>query len=307
MHQSSDHAGAGALESATGSLEPAGASVPRPTAPTDYERVAEAIAFIASRVERQPSLEEVAAQLHLSPFHFQRLFSRWAGVTPKRFLQVLTLQRAKELLDESRPLLEVSNRLGLTSASRLYDHFVQLEAVTPGEYKAGGADLVIDVGFHDTPFGRALLAATPRGVCALAFVDSGDEDQSLAELHLRWPRATINDGEARTGRIAEAIFASSGEVDRPLSLHVAGTNFQANVWRALLQIPPGRVASYSQVAAMVGRPGSARAVGQAVGANPVAFVIPCHRVIQQSGHLGGYRWGETRKLAIHAWEEARLD
>jgi AraC family transcriptional regulator of adaptative response/methylated-DNA-[protein]-cysteine methyltransferase len=272
---------------------------------TDYERVAEAIAFITTRVNRQPSLEEIAAHLHLSPYHFQRLFSRWAGVTPKRFLQALTVDRAKELLDESRPLLEVANTLGLSSGSRLYDHFVQLEAVTPGEYKSGGAKLTIEIGVHDTPFGTAFVATTPRGVCNLAFIESGEADQQFAEVSAHWPHATIRENGRRTQRIVENIFAKGADLERPLSVHVTGTNFQINVWRALLQIPTAQVTSYSRVAALISKPGSARAVGQAVGANPVAFLIPCHRVIRQNGQLGGYHWGETRKLAIQTWEEAR--
>jgi AraC family transcriptional regulator of adaptative response/methylated-DNA-[protein]-cysteine methyltransferase len=257
---------------------------------TDYERIARAITFITSRVDGQPSLEEIAADQHLSPFHFQRLFSRWAGVTPKRFLQVLTVDRAKRLMDESRPLLEVSNSLGLSSGSRLYDHFVQLEAITPGEYKTGGEGLTIEFGVHETPFGMAFVAATPRGVCNLAFLD-----------------AVVRENHQRTGQIIDSMFAATARPDGPLSLHVSGTNFQINVWRALLDISSGAMTSYSEVAARIGRPKSARAVGRAVGTNPVAFLIPCHRVIQQSGELGGYHWGVTRKQAIHAWEAARSE
>jgi AraC family transcriptional regulator of adaptative response/methylated-DNA-[protein]-cysteine methyltransferase len=272
---------------------------------TDYERIARAIKFITSRVDGQPSLEEVAADQHLSPFHFQRLFSRWAGVTPKRFLQVLTVDRAKQLLDESRPVLEVSNALGLSSGSRLHDHFVQLEAITPGEYKTGGEGLAIEFGVHDTPFGMAFVAATPRGVCNLAFLDDVDGAAHLERLAQRWPRAVVRENDQRTGQIIDSMFAATTRRDGPLSLHVLGTNFQINVWRALLEISPGAVTSYSTVAARIGRPTSARAVGRAVGMNPVAFLIPCHRVIQQSGDLGGYHWGVTRKQAIHAWEAAR--
>jgi AraC family transcriptional regulator of adaptative response/methylated-DNA-[protein]-cysteine methyltransferase len=274
---------------------------------TDYERIARAIAFITSRVDWQPTLEEVAADQHLSPFHFQRLFSRWAGVTPKRFLQVLTVERAKRLLDESRPLLEVSNSLGLSSGSRLYDHFVRLEAVTPGEYKMGGEGLTIEFGVGDTPFGSAFVAATSRGVCNLAFLDDDDDAAHVEALSKRWPKAVLRENDRRAGRLIGSIFATDRERDGPLSLHVLGTNFQVNVWRALLEISPGAVTSYSRVAARIGRPESARAVGRAVGTNPVAFLIPCHRVIQQSGDLGGYHWGVTRKQAIQAWEAARSE
>ncbi|WP_421215070.1 bifunctional transcriptional activator/DNA repair enzyme AdaA [Aeromonas jandaei] len=274
---------------------------------SDYARIADAIRFIASQVERQPTLDEIAAHVHLSPFHFQRLFSRWAGVTPKRYLQVLTLERAKALLQESRPLLEVADTLGLSSGSRLYDHFVQLEAVTPGEYKQRGAGLVIDHGVHDTPFGQAFVALTPRGVCNFSFLDEKAPETPLAALAHSWPEAELREAPSRTQNVINTMFDGSKAPDRPISLHVSGTNFQISVWRALLQIPPAKVVSYAQVASAVGNPKAARAVGLAVGANPVALMIPCHRVIQQNGKLGGYHWGETRKQAIHAWEAARYE
>ncbi|MCF5899860.1 bifunctional transcriptional activator/DNA repair enzyme AdaA [Aeromonas veronii] len=274
---------------------------------SDYARIADAIRFIASQVERQPILDEIAAHVHLSPFHFQRLFSRWAGVTPKRYLQVLTLERAKALLQESRPLLEVADTLGLSSGSRLYDHFVQLEAVTPGEYKQRGAGLVIDHGVHDTPFGQAFVALTPRGVCNFSFLDEKAPEAPLAALAHSWPEATLQEAPSRTQNVINTMFDGSKAPDRPISLHVSGTNFQISVWRALLQIPPAKVVSYAQVANAIGNPKAARAVGLAVGANPVALMIPCHRVIKQNGKLGGYHWGETRKQAIHAWEAARYE
>ncbi|QNF25844.1 bifunctional transcriptional activator/DNA repair enzyme AdaA [Aeromonas hydrophila] len=274
---------------------------------SDYARIADAIRFIASQVARQPTLDEIAAHVHLSPFHFQRLFSRWAGVTPKRYLQVLTLERAKALLQESRPLLEVADTLGLSSGSRLYDHFVQLEAVTPGEYKQRGAGLVIDHGVHDTPFGQAFVALTPRGVCNFSFLDDQAPQTPLSALAQSWPEAELREAPSRTQGVIHNMFDSSKAPDRPISLHVSGTNFQISVWRALLQIPPAKVVSYAQVANAVGNPKAARAVGLAVGANPVALMIPCHRVIQQNGRLGGYHWGETRKQAIHAWEAARYE
>ncbi|ABK38590.1 bifunctional transcriptional activator/DNA repair enzyme AdaA [Aeromonas hydrophila] len=274
---------------------------------SDYARIADAIRFIASQVARQPTLDEIAAHVHLSPFHFQRLFSRWAGVTPKRYLQVLTLERAKALLQESRPLLEVADTLGLSSGSRLYDHFVQLEAVTPGEYKQRGAGLVIDHGVHDTPFGQAFVALTPRGVCNFSFLDDQNPQAPLAALAHSWPEAELREAPSRTRGVIHTMFDTSKAQDRPISLHVSGTNFQISVWRALLQIPPAKVVSYAQVASAVGNHKAARAVGLAVGANPVALMIPCHRVIQQNGKLGGYHWGETRKQAIHAWEAARYE
>ena len=274
---------------------------------SDYDRIAEAISFIVNRVNSQPTLQEIARHIHLSPFHFQRLFSRWAGVTPKRFLQVLTLERAKQLLSESKSLLEISDSLGLSSGSRLYDHFVHLEAVTPGEYKKGGAGLSIEYGIHDTPFGKAFIAITPRGICSFAFLDRMETDGHLIGLHKEWPHAMVHENCRRTLAFIRAMFGKEIKLDHPVSLHVSGTNFQVSVWKALLQIPPAKVVSYSQVATAIGHPTSARAVGLAVGANPVAFLIPCHRVIQQSGKLGGYHWGETRKQAIHVWESARYE
>lgn len=271
---------------------------------SDYERIAQAISYIAERVTSQPTLSEIAAHLGLSPFHFQRLFCRWAGVTPKRFLQILTVERAKQLLSESKPLLEVSDSLGLSSGSRLYDHFIHLEAVTPGEYKRRGTGLTIEYAVHCTPFGNVFLAMTPRGICKLAFLMKDNIDDELADLSKMWPRAVIIENHERTLGDVEAIFGNDVTYDRPLSLYVSGTNFQVSVWKALLQIPLGTVVSYTQVAHAIGRPRSVRAVGQAVGANPVAFLIPCHRVIRQNGELGGYRWGEIRKHAIHAWETA---
>lgn len=272
---------------------------------SDYDRIAEAISFIVSRVNNQPSLQDIARHLHLSPFHFQRLFCRWAGVTPKRFLQVLTLERAKTLLREAKPLLEVSESLGLSSGSRLYDHFVHLEAVTPGEYKSGGAGLTIEYASHETPFGQAFIATTQKGICNFAFLEQSGIDEHVLELRKTWPHAKLQENSQRTLAIVNTMFSSRKKTARPLSLNVSGTNFQISVWKALLRIPPAAVTSYSEVAAAIGRPDSARAVGLAIGANPVALLIPCHRVIRQDGRLGGYHWGEARKHAIHAWESAR--
>lgn len=274
---------------------------------SDYERIAKAISFITEQVKYQPTLDEISAHLHMSPFHFQRLFCRWTGVTPKRFLQILTVERAKQLLSESKPLLEVSDSLGLSSGSRLYDHFVCLEAVTPGEYKKGGAGITIEYAVHITPFGNVFIAVTPKGICKLAFLSQNDIEAHLDELNKKWPHAVMRENHEGTLEIVESMFGGDIKLDRPLSLHVSGTNFQLSVWKALLEIPPGTVTSYTQVASEIGRPRAARAVGTAIGANPVAFLIPCHRVIQQNGKLGGYHWGETRMHAIHAWESARYE
>jgi AraC family transcriptional regulator of adaptative response/methylated-DNA-[protein]-cysteine methyltransferase len=274
---------------------------------SDYQRIAKAISFIVEHTDRQPSLEEIAAHLRLSPFHFQRLFSRWAGVTPKRYLQTITLERAKNLLAESRSVLDVSESLGLSSGSRLYDHFVHLEAVTPGEFKKRGAGLEIVHATHDTPFGKAFIATTARGICKLAFLDYLDIEDVMSELTAAWPLAMFRADESNTQAIINRIFERKRSVDKPLSLYVSGTNFQVSVWKALLKIPPGQLSTYSGVASSVGRPKAVRAVGTAIGANPVAFLIPCHRVIRQTGELGGYHWGETRMHAIHAWESARKE
>ncbi|MDQ2076479.1 methylated-DNA--[protein]-cysteine S-methyltransferase [Marinimicrobium sp. ABcell2] len=271
---------------------------------SDYQRVAKAIAYLIDRVGEQPSLEEVAAQVHLSPAHFQRLFSRWVGITPKRFLQVLTLERGKRLMLEPGSLLDVAGASGLSSSSRLYDHFVTLEAMTPGEYRRGGEGLTIDYGVHATSFGSLFLAATERGVCRAAFLDDTDGEEQLALVRACWPKARLISNPGVTEALVATMFERKPTSEKPLSLYVSGTNFQVMVWRALLRIPPGRVISYSQLAAALGNPKATRAVAGAVAANPVAFTIPCHRVIQQSGALGGYRWGPVRKQAMHLWENA---
>lgn len=272
---------------------------------SDYERIAKAIHYVTNQVGQQPTLDEMAAHVHLSSYHFQRMFTRWAGVTPKRFLQVLTVERAKKLLQEAKPILEVSHEVGLSSGSRLYDHFVSLEAVTPGEFKTQGSGLTIEYGVHETVFGSAFIAVTPRGICNFSFPEESNAEQEINDLVKRWPYAQLINNSKHTAEIIESMFALENDKDRPISLLVSGTNFQVSVWRALLDIPMGKVVSYSQVAASIGCPNSARAVGKAIGSNQIGFLIPCHRVIQQSGNLGGYRWGETRKHAIHLWEAAR--
>lgn len=275
---------------------------------SDYDRIASAMAYLVDRAIDQPSLEEIAAHVHLSPYHFQRLFCRWAGTTPKRFLQVLTLERGKVLLENSYSLLEVSHELGLSGSSRLHDHFVQLEAVTPGEYKSRGKQVHIEYGVHATPLGPMFAAVTQRGVCRAEFMDFNSMEELLDSLHNAWPLSSIRESLSST-RHAIDVFFSNDAASRhgPLSLHVAGTNFQIAVWRALLKIPMGSVSSYAEVAKSLGAPRSARAVGNAIGANPVALLIPCHRVIQQSGALGGYRWGPTKKLMVQTWERMRDD
>ena len=272
---------------------------------SDYQRIAQAIEFINANAKQQPSLENIAAHLHLSPFHFQRLFSQWAGVAPKKYLQILTVDRAKQLLAQSKPLAEVSDSVGLSGSSRLHDHFVQLEAASPGEFKAGGAGMEIRYSVIGGPFGDAFIAVTPRGICKLSFLSNNNIEQQIVDLNAQWPAAKLVNQASETTQMVEALFAGKQTINGPLSLYVKGTNFQINVWRALLQIEPGCINSYVQVAAAVGKPRAYRAVGTAIGSNQVAFFIPCHRVLQQSGQIGGYLWGETRKHAIHAWESAR--
>jgi len=274
---------------------------------SDYERIATAIEYIVQRAGNQPALNDIAAHIQLSPYHFQRLFSRWVGVTPKRFLQVLTVENAKQLLTDSRSLLDVSLAVGLSSGSRLYDHFVQVEAVTPGEFKTGGRGMEIEYAVQDTPFGQAFMAKTRRGICNLEFTGEAGPESLLADLSVKWPHATLKKNPREMNTLFNRIFRGEQTWDRPLPLHVTGTNFQIMVWKAILQIPPGQVASYSQVAEFIGRPNAARAVGTAIGDNPIAFLIPCHRVIQKCGKLGGYKWGETRLHAVHAWEAARYE
>ncbi|MGP8290728.1 methylated-DNA--[protein]-cysteine S-methyltransferase [Vreelandella zhanjiangensis] len=272
----------------------------------DYARIEKAMAYMVERAKLQPSLEEVAAHVHLSAYHFQRLFCRYAGISPKRFLQVLTLERGKQLLKEPRALLDVAHELGLSGGSRLYDHFVQLEAVTPGEHKRQGEGVRIEYGVHATPLGTVLVAVTPRGICRMGFVDATSTDELLLKLSKEWPRSTLNHRPEATAYVVDALFAKPKAEPGTLSLHVTGTNFQVAVWRALLTIPEGQLASYTHIAQALGMPKSSRAVGNAVGANPIALWIPCHRVIQQSGALGGYRWGIAKKQMVQAWELSQL-
>jgi len=269
-----------------------------------------AMDFLAANVERQPSLEEVAAVAGMSPHHFQRTFKRWAGVSPKRFLQYLTLGHAKRLLDERASVLDAALDAGLSGPSRLHDLFVACEAVTPGEYKRRGEGLEIHFGLHDSAYGRALIGATERGICWLGFVrdgEDGSDEEILAELEGDWPAAAcIHDPDATAPLAARALAPANGG-GKPLPLVLYGTNFQIKVWEALLRIPSGRVASYGDIADAVGNPRAVRAVGRAVGANPISLLIPCHRVILNSGLIHNYRWGVTRKRRILAIEQARAE
>jgi AraC family transcriptional regulator, regulatory protein of adaptative response / methylated-DNA-[protein]-cysteine methyltransferase len=269
----------------------------------DYHRIEQAILFLEANYKRQPTLKEIAENAHLSEYHFQRLFTRWAGISPKRFLQFLTKESAMRLLDESGSLLEAAYQSGLSGMGRLHDLFVSCEAVTPGEYKRRGEGLAIHYGFHKTPFGECLLAYTGRGICGLDFIDPGGQGQAQDALKARWQQAEVIKDQAGTRPYIQRIF---GMLESPstgsLPLYLNGTNFQIKVWEALLRIPAGRVVSYQAIANYLGAPRAARAVGQAVARNPIMYLIPCHRVIRSLGEFGDYRGGAARKKALLGWE-----
>jgi AraC family transcriptional regulator of adaptative response/methylated-DNA-[protein]-cysteine methyltransferase len=267
----------------------------------DYDRIEHAIRYLDANFQRQPDLDEVARAVGLSRFHFGRLFRRWAGISPKRFLQAVTLTRAKALLLRRASVLDTALDVGLSGPARLHDLFIQHEALSPGQFKERGLETRIEWGLYPSPFGSCLLAGTERGLCRVAFLD--DAESALAELRERWPLAELRPDRGRLGPLLGPIFAPLSKPGAP-RLHLYGTNFQIQVWRALLAIPFGQVASYADVARALGRPGAGRAVGGAVGRNPLAVLIPCHRVILASGALGDYRWGAERKRALLAWEAA---
>ena len=272
-----------------------------------YQLIEQAIEYIEANVHRQPELEEIASAIGVSEYHFQRLFTRWAGISPKRFMQFLTKEHAKELLIRSENMLETTHQVGLSSLGRLHDLFVNTEAVTPGEYKSRGAGLTIHYGLHATPFGECLIATTERGICHLAFVQSG-EGKAIDDLAADWAQAKMIEDYKTTAPLITRIFSDreSGSAfnkqDQHLNLHLRGTNFQIKVWEALLNIPTGSVTTYEHIAAQIGNPGALRAVGTAVGHNPIAVLIPCHRVIRKSGEFGNYRYGPARKKALLARE-----
>jgi len=274
----------------------------------DYQRVERAILFLEHNLHRQPSLKVIAASVNLSEYHFQRLFTRWVGISPKRFLQFLTKEYAKGLLEQSEDLLGVAYEAGLSSPGRLHDLFVTCEAVTPGEYKSRGEGLTIAYGFHPSPFGECLLALTERGICSLSFVQPGSREQALEALKGRWSKARLNQDAARTRPLAGQIFARyAGHASSPLHLFLSGTNFQIKVWEALLRIPPGAAVSYQDIAVYVGMPEATRAVSNAVAHNPIPVLIPCHRVIRKTGDWGGYQYGTARKKALLGWEAAQIN
>jgi len=267
-----------------------------------YRLMERAIRYIESNVGQQPELDEIAAAIGLSEFHFQRIFKSWTGISPKRFMQFLTKEHAKELLNKSENLLDTTHQIGLSSLGRLHDLFVTTEAVTPGEYKSGGTGLTIHYGIHPTPFGKCLIATTERGICNLGFVDSG-EGQAIDNLVANWKQARMIEDFRSTAPLVTRIF-SDLEPGSALKIHLRGTNFQLKVWEALLSIPTGAVTTYEHIAVQIGKPMASRAVGTAVGHNPIAYLIPCHRVIRKSGEFGNYLYGSARKKVILAKEFA---
>jgi AraC family transcriptional regulator of adaptative response/methylated-DNA-[protein]-cysteine methyltransferase len=269
----------------------------------DYAIVKSAVEFISENWRDQPSLETIAEEVGLKPLALQRLFTRWAGLSPKGFVQALTLDHARGLLSESASVLDASYEVGLSGPGRLHDLFVSHEAMTPGDFKARGEGLTIRFGFHASPFGRALLMVTEHGLAGLAFADDGGEGVALADMKSRWPRASYVEDLGATAPYVTRIFdPETWRPDRPLRIFMIGSDFEVRVWETLLRVPLGRATTYSDIAAHLGKPTAARAVGSAVGRNPISFVVPCHRVLGKSGGFCGYHWGLTRKRAIIGWE-----
>ena len=268
----------------------------------NYERIARAIEYIISNFKSQPSLDEIAKTVHLSPFHFQRLFSEWAGTTPKKFLQFISIEYAKQLLNNSNSIPDVAYQTGLSGTGRLHDLFISIEGMTPAEYRDGGRNLLIEYTTSFTPFGRIIIASTEKGICHLAFFE--DEAVAISRLTQRFPDAIYKERKSTMHENAVRFF-SSNESPEQIKLHLKGTAFQLKVWQALLKIPQGGLTTYGRLSELIGNSNASRAVGSAVGSNPVAFIIPYHRVIQASGIIGGYMWVQNRKTAIIGWEAAQ--
>ncbi|WP_316858416.1 bifunctional helix-turn-helix domain-containing protein/methylated-DNA--[protein]-cysteine S-methyltransferase [uncultured Cohaesibacter sp.] len=274
----------------------------------DYDTIRRSIEFLTEHWREQPSLERLAHHVGLSPHHLQRLFTRWTGgLSPKGFIQAVTLDHAKQLLEQSASVMDVAFEVGLSGSSRLHDLFVTHEAITPGAYKAKGEGLVIDYGFHPSPFGLALVMVTDYGLAGLAFADPGDEQAALEDMSERWPNARYRQNEEGTRSFANRIFEpQEWQEEQPLRITLIGTDFEIRVWEMLLKIPLGNMTTYSTIANHLGKPKAARAVGTAVGKNPISFVVPCHRVLGKGGSICGYHWGLTRKRAILGWEQGHV-
>jgi AraC family transcriptional regulator of adaptative response/methylated-DNA-[protein]-cysteine methyltransferase len=297
-----------AFSSATRPMSRPAPTLERDVTPTgsDYELVRAAIEKISLDYREQPSLEDLAAELGDTPGGLQKLFTRWAGLTPKAFLQAVTLDHARRLLDDGAPLLDAALEVGMSGPGRLHDLFVTHEAMSPGDYKTRGAGLTMRYGWHVSPFGIALVMVTDRGLAGLAFADAGGERAAFADMAGRWPNATFVEDPGAIQPYAARIFdPTRWRPEEPLRVVLIGSDFQVRVWEALLRIPMGRACTYSAIASQIGRPDAPRAVGAAVGANPVSFVVPCHRALGKSGALTGYHWGLTRKRAILGWEAGR--
>ncbi|WP_336717631.1 methylated-DNA--[protein]-cysteine S-methyltransferase [Chryseobacterium mucoviscidosis] len=271
----------------------------------DYERIAKAIDYIRSNFKLQPSLEEVAEKIHLSPAHFQKMFSDWAGTSPKKFLQFISLEHAKSLLKEEKAsLFDTAYETGLSSTSRLHDLFVNIEGMSPAEYKNGGKSLNINYSFSESPFGKVIAASTEKGICYMAF--ETDHHKALGDLQAKFPNASFFERKDDFQNNALSIFSKDWTELNTIKLHLKGTDFQLKVWESLLTIPMGKLSTYGNLADKIGNPNASRAVGTAIGSNPVAFLIPCHRVIQSTGKIGGYMWGSERKQLIIGWESSKM-
>ncbi|OUS01033.1 cysteine methyltransferase [Flavobacteriales bacterium 33_180_T64] len=272
----------------------------------NYSRIAEAIAYIQQNFTEQPTLEEIAEKVHLSPFHFQRIFTDWAGVSPKKFLQYISVQHAKQILNNSQStLFDTAYQTGLSGTGRLHDLFVKIEGMTPGEYKNKGENLNINYSFAESLFGLILVASTDKGICYMGFSD--DKKNAFSELKKRFPKASFIQQTDKIQQNALQIYTQDWSKINKIKLHLKGTDFQLKVWEALLKIPTGNLATYGNIAKLIQKPKASRAVGTAIGNNPIAFLIPCHRVIQSTGTFGGYMWGTARKTAIIGWEASKIN
>lgn len=272
----------------------------------NYHRIEQAIKFLEENFKRQPELDEVAEKVHLSPFHFQRIFTEWAGISPKRFLQFLTVDFLKEKLNETKNLIDAAESAGLSSQSRVYDLFTTLEAVTPQEYKLKGSGIRIEYGFHETPFGHCLIGVTDRGICWLSFISSEENPrEELEKMKEHWHNSVFHQNQELTAASIHKIFETQRAANEKLHVFVKGTNFQVKVWEALLRLPLGTVTTYQGIAQQIHNPKAMQAVGSAVGSNHIAYLIPCHRVIRKDGILGEYRWESARKKSIIGWEMAK--